>query len=120
MLTALREANQIGNLQPTTLVSYEADISPLFDTRDEAALAAEGVDGAFLSDPGWRDRMKRDGVAPTQAFARRLIAAGYAGLIVRSFAPGATPDDLNIVLWTWGPDAPSRLVLIDDENRLSR
>jgi len=118
-MTALREANQIGSLQPTTLVSYEADIGPLFDTRDATALAAEGIDAAFLADPAWRDRMKADGIAPTQAFARRLVAAGYAGLIVRSFAPGATPDDLNIVLWTWGPDAPSRLVLIGDESRLS-
>ena len=29
--TAIREANQIGTLQPTTLVSYEADIMPIFD-----------------------------------------------------------------------------------------
>ena len=39
-LTALREANQVGNLQPTTLVSYEADIEGVFDGRDEAALRA--------------------------------------------------------------------------------
>jgi RES domain-containing protein len=38
---------------------------------------------------------------------------------VRSFAPAATADDLNLVLWRWGTDAPARLLLIDDENRLS-
>ena len=26
VMTALREANQVGNLQPTTLVSYDAEI----------------------------------------------------------------------------------------------
>ena len=33
-VTALREANQVGALQPTTLVAYEADVHPVFDTRD--------------------------------------------------------------------------------------
>ena len=37
--TALREANQVGDLQPTILVSYHADLGPIFDTREEAALA---------------------------------------------------------------------------------
>ena len=36
--TALREANQVGTLQPTTLVAYQADIGPLLDGRDTAAL----------------------------------------------------------------------------------
>jgi RES domain-containing protein len=40
--------------------------------------------------------------------------------LVRSFAPGANAEDLNLALWRWGADAPARLVLIDDENRLSR
>jgi hypothetical protein len=39
---------------------------------------------------------------------------------VKSFARGATGDDLNLVLWKWGNAAPARLILIDDENRLSR
>ena len=120
VMTALREANQVGNLQPTTLVSYDADIEGVFDSRDEAALAAEGMDAAGLADATWRDQMKTMGEARTQAFARRLIGAGHNGLLVRSFAPGSSADDLNLVLWRWGGRAPSRLVLIDDEKRLSR
>jgi hypothetical protein len=54
----------------------------------------------------WRDQMKASGQALTQAFARRLIAGGYQGLLVRSFARGATGDDLNLVLWKWGNAAP--------------
>lgn len=120
ILTAVREANQIGNLQPTTLVSYEAEIENVFDGRDEAALRAEGMDEAGLVDSTWRDQMKTSGEARTQSFARTLIAKGYSALLVRSFAPSASESDLNLALWQWGPSAPARLVLIDDEGRLSK
>ena len=95
------------------------EIEQVFDCRDEAALAAEGMDAATLADVTWRDQMKANGEARTQAFARRLMAAGHSALLVRSFAAGATADDLNLVLWKWGATGPSRLVQIDDENRLS-
>jgi RES domain-containing protein len=120
VITALREANQVGNLQPTILVSYDAEIEQVFDSRDKQALLAEGIDATTLADNSWRDQMKAKGETVTQAFARRLIALGYHGLLVRSFAPGATTDDVNLVLWTWGDALPSRLTLIDDEGRLSR
>ena len=120
VMTALREANQVGNLQPTTLVAYEAEIDGIFDCRDDAALSAEGMDAPAIADTTWRDQMKASGEAKTQALARRLISAGYNGLLVRSFAAGSTAADLNLVLWRWSNAAPTRLVLIDDENRLSR
>lgn len=119
VIPALREANQVGNLQPTTLVSYDAEIEQVFDSRDEQALLAQGTDAIMLADNSWRDQMKASGEAVTQAFARGLIALGYHGLLVRSFAPGASADDLNLVLWTWSDALPSRLTLIDDEGRLS-
>lgn len=118
--TALREANQAGSLQPTTLVSYDAEIEDIFDSRDEKALRGEGMDSAALADPSWRDHMKAKGEARTQAFARQLGANGYNGLLVRSFAPGANDGDLNLVVWKWGDSPPSRLILVDDENRLGR
>lgn len=120
IMTALREANQVGNLQPTTLVCYDAGIEQVFDSRDDKALKAQDMDMAAMADTTWRDQMKTTGEARTQAFARQLAAAGYHGLLVKSFAAGATGDDLNLVLWTWGSTAPCQLSLIDDENRLSR
>jgi RES domain-containing protein len=120
VMTALREANQVGSFQPTTLVSYDAEIEGVFDSRDEAALQAAGCDPDTLAGAGWRDQMERRGAARTQAFGRALIAKGYRAMLVRSFAPGATKTDLNLVLWEWGASAPARLTLIDDENRLSR
>jgi len=120
VMTAVREANQVGALQPTTLVCYVADIERVFDTGDAAALAQQGVDAATLAHTGWRDEMRSAGLSCTQAFSQCLIAQGFQGLLVRSFAPGSGPDDLNLVLWTWGAAPPSRLTLVDDEDRLSR
>lgn len=119
-MTALREANQTGTLQSTTIVSYDAEIENVFDCRDEAALQAEGMNPSKLADQTWRDQMKATGEAETQAFARRLIEKGFCAMLVRSFAPGTTGNDLNLVLWRWGEATPSRLNLIDDEGRLSR
>lgn len=118
-VTAIHEANQAGPLQPTTLVTYEADVEKLFDTRDPAALAQENVDPAVLSTDTWRDEMKSRGISGSQEIAMALASNGYQGLISRSFAKGnaTIPDATNIVLWTW-PDPPARLRVIDDERRL--
>jgi RES domain-containing protein len=119
VMTAVREANQIGTLQPTTLVAYEADIGPLFDAADPAVLAARRLTAADLAGDDWRARMRAEGEAPSQRLARALIEEGYAGMQVMSFAAGSAPTDLNLVLWTWGPRLPARLRLVDDEGRLA-
>ncbi len=118
VMTAIREANQIGTLQPTTLVACEADIGPIFDATDPAALGAEGITVAELAADDWRLKMLADGKAPTQKLAERLKAAGYAGMQVRSCAKGAAEQDQNLVLWIWGAALPTRLRLVDDEGRL--
>ena len=118
-VTALREANQVGSLQPTILVSYRAEIAPVFDTRQTTQLAVYGMTSEALADPGWRLAMLDGRRVPTQDFARALIAEGYAGLLVRSFAKGAMDADLNLVLWSWSSER-CLLELIDDEGRLDR
>ncbi|MCM2397278.1 RES domain-containing protein [Rhizobium sp. S95] len=120
VMTALREANQVGNLQPTTLVSYDAEIERVLDSRDAGELATYGMDTAALAAATWRDEMKTRGIARTQEFARQAMADGYHALLVRSFAAGASDDDFNLVLWQWAGVAPAKLILIDDEHRLSR
>lgn len=117
--TALREANQVGSLQPTVLVSYKADIGPIFDTRTTTELDRHKLSSETLSDPGWRAKMLGGQLVPTQDFARALINAGFAGLLIRSFAKGASADNLNIVLWRW-TGAGCALDVVDDENRLGR
>jgi RES domain-containing protein len=118
-MAALREANQAGALQPTVLVAYDADIRPVFDTRDADALSAFGMTGDGLAGAAWRDEMIAQGESATQKLARRLVAEGYAALLVRSFARGASPNALNLVVWRKGSSPPSKLVVIDDDGRLS-
>ncbi|MCC5954626.1 MAG: RES family NAD+ phosphorylase [Natronohydrobacter sp.] len=117
--TALREANQVGSLQPTVLVSYKADIGPIFDTRDLAELERYQLSPQTLADPGWRIPMLDGKTSPTQVFARTLVADGFAGLLTRSFAQGTSASNLNIVLWRW-TGAGCVLQVVDDENRLGR
>lgn len=109
----------MGTLQPTTLVAYRADIGPVLDGRDDDALAPYGLDQATLGAPDWRIRMLTNETVPTQNLAERLITDGFVGLLVRSFARGATDRSLNLVLWRWNTGDDDRLELIDDEGRLS-
>ena len=115
--TAIREANQVGHLQPTTLVAYTAEFGSIFDTRDADAMDQYDVD---LETPTWRDEMRLRGTSQTQRFAATLISGGFDGMLVNSFVRGAGRDDVNLVLWNWGDFAPTKLSLIDDENRLGR
>lgn len=117
--TALREANQVGDLQPTVLVSYKADLGPVFDTRKADELAEYGMTADSLADPSWRATMLDGWPVPTQDLAGRLIGDGYAGLLIRSFAPGTTPVNLNLVLWRWS-GKHATLETVDDEDRLGR
>lgn len=102
-----------------TIVSFRADIEHAFDCRNEAALAAYGMDAAALSDISWRDQMRSNGEARTQAFAPQRVENSYHALLVKSCAHGSFASDLNLVLWHWDDAAPSRLIVIDDENRLA-
>ena len=117
--TALREANQVGTLQPTDLVSYRADLGPIFDSCDTAAIAAYGTNVEALADPGWRSAMLNRRLAPTQVLAESLVADGFVGMLFRSFADGASRDNLNLVLWRWMAE-DCALEVVDDENRLWR
>ena len=116
--TALREANQVGALQPTTLVAYRADIAGLLDGRDADALARWDATPDDLADPAWRHRMLTGQPVPTQDIAARLAAADPAGLIVPSYARGAAAVDVNVVLWRWNTGVGDALAVVDDEGRL--
>lgn len=116
--TAIREANQVGDLQPTMIVSYEANIEGILDGRDSAKLEKFGMSLSGLSDSTWRDQMRASKKAHTQVFAETLMSQGFNGLLVPSFARGATDSDINLVVWRWADGPPSKIILIDDEGRL--
>ena len=119
-LTAIREAQPLGRpMQPLTICTYDVDVEPVFDTLDKAQRRTLGVSDSDLACPTWEAEMHAGLVPASQALADRLIAAGHAGMRVRSFAAGARAGGLNLVLWTWGDARPARVTLIDDEDRLS-
>jgi RES domain-containing protein len=119
VMTALREfAQDTSRLQPTLLVTIEIDIAPVFDATDHDLLATRGVTMDQLSAEDWRDTIDPAGRPETQAFARRLIDDGFAGLLAPSFCAGSARSDRNLVLWNWGANPPTRAHLVDDDERL--
>ena len=118
-LTAIREAEPLRRpMQPLTLCAYEVDAEPVFDATDERECRLQGVEEIDIACPFWEAEMLEGALPASQALADRLIATGYAGMQVRSFAAGAGAGDVNLVMWKWGNDRPARVVLIDDEGRL--
>ena len=120
-LTAIREAQPVGRLmQPLTLCAYEVDAEPVFDATDSGQLRGIGVDDADVACASWEADMLDGAVPVSQRLADRLVAEGYVGMRVRSFAVGASPADLNLVMWRWGTAYPIRVSLVDEEGRLAR
>jgi RES domain-containing protein len=57
---------------------------------------------------------------PSWIVARRLMSEGFAGILVPSFAPGATEADVNLVLWIWGDALPHKITPYDPHERLPK
>ena len=106
-------------MQPLTLCAYEVDVQPVFDSLDRVRRAALQVNDHELACHSWEAEMLAGSEPASQALAERLVSAGYVGMLVRSFAVGAGSKDINLVLWEWVSQRPRRVVLIDDEHRLS-
>lgn len=98
LMTPCGGTNQVGTPQPMILASYDAELADLFDIRYETLFQAEGMDAVVPAATRWRNRVIANGEARMQMFARTLIGNPYSGLLVRSFAPGASGNDLNLVL----------------------
>ena len=92
------------------------DIADLSDARARARLGVTLPDLACA----WAGLLDHGQVPPSWLVADRLMAAGFAGLLVRSFAPGATEVDLNAVIWTWAPDPPHQVRVVDPGGWLPR
>ena len=121
LITAIREATPLGRpMQPLTLCAYEVDAEPVFDAADPARLREHQVLEADLACSTWEADMLERGIAASQRLAERLVAAGYVGMLVRSFAIGAGKEDLNLVMWRWGDAYPASVTVIDEEGRLKR
>ena len=120
-MTAIREATPLGRpMQPLTLCAYEVDAEPILHAGDPSQRRANGIRQADLACPTWEADMLDGGVAMSQRLADVLVDAGYVGMLARSFAVGATEDDLNLVMWRWSDTYPARVTVVDEHDRLFR
>jgi RES domain-containing protein len=117
--TAWLEAQQgfAYKAQPLTLCAYAVDCADILDlTEAETRNAASVVDADL--DCAWEAIAGQGETPPSWQIAARLIEAGCAGIIVPSFAIGASARDINVVFWSWSRRLPYRVRVIDDDGRL--
>ncbi|GBQ13462.1 hypothetical protein AA16663_1480 [Komagataeibacter rhaeticus DSM 16663] len=105
--------------QPLTICAYDVDSEPVLDVTDPPNLDNLGFSSSALACP-WEDLADQGKMPPSWELAKTLIANKITGIIVPSFAPGATKNDQNLIFWKWSGDLPSRVIVIDDEGRLPR
>ena len=121
VLVAVREASPLGApFHPVTLCQYRVDCEGIFDTGDPKAMRRERVTRNELDCPSWNQEMLEGKVPASQQLADRLVAKGYVGILVRSFAHGAGPEDMNLVLWKWTKRRPYKVTLFDPDHRLPK
>jgi RES domain-containing protein len=121
VMTAIVECTHgfAHRLLPLTMCEYDVDCEPVADLRDAAGRASFGVDLADLSCP-WLDHQLAGREAASWRVADRLRGDGYCGMLVPSFAVGATDANRNLVLWTWGANLPQQVTVYDPSGRLPR
>lgn len=119
--TAWLEAQQAFpfKAQPMTVVAYGVDCEDMVDLTDSETRTQLGISHADLS-CAWEDLADRGLEPPSWTLARQLHAAGHAGILIPSFAHGASPNDVNAVFWRWSDTPPHQVRVVDDEGRLPR
>lgn len=121
IMTAVKEANQgfAHRIDPCVLCSYEIDCEEVADLTTERGRRKHSVE---LDEMAWAwATALADGDRPASwSVYDRLKAQGTAGILVPSFAPGAEADDLNLVLWEWGPHLPHKVTVFDPSGRLPK
>ena len=106
-------------LTPYILCSYDVDCEDIADLRTDADRSKLDVKLEDLA-CAWANALILRREPKSWDVVRRLRANGHAGILVPSFANGATPDDQNLVLWRWGPDLPHKVAAYDPMGKLRR
>ena len=115
----MRERIGLARSEPVITCQYQVDIEPIFNSLDENDLHAFQIEGANL-DCSWEDDVSKGNIPTSHLVAAKLTEAGYAGMLVKSFAFAATSDDVNLVLWDYGNSLPRKIELIHDERIQTR
>jgi len=99
--TAAREVRFSLNQEPYTFYFLAVDCHDIADLTARDVRQGLGIEWDDLANDNWESEMHRGLEPSTHSLAHRLQNESYAGILVNSFAPGATPDDVNLVLWSW-------------------
>lgn len=120
-ITAWMEAQQGFPFkpQPMTLVAYRIDYGQIADLNDEQLLH---VMGSSMQELGcaWEYLVTQGQKPPTWQLAEQLRTLDVVGILVRSFAPGCTAKNQNLVLWHWTDSDSNVIQVIDDFGRLPK
>ncbi|BAT57746.1 RES domain protein [Variibacter gotjawalensis] len=121
IVTAVKEASQglAHRIDPLTLCAYEVDCDPIADLTAEEQRALYGVEANDMK-CAWAAELAEGKRPASWSIHDQLVAQGVAGIRVPSFAPGADANDVNLVLWMWGPALPRQVRVIDPRFRLPR
>ena len=117
--TAMREVQAafVYRWQPLTLCAYEVHDAVVADLRNQQIMLYLGF-AVVAPACDWRLDVD-DGREPESwRLADRLRTEGLDGILVPSYAVGASPQDLNLVLWSWNQAAGAQVSVIDDHGRL--
>lgn len=119
--TAVIEANQglAAKIRPLTLCAYDVEYSAILDLTSAQNRRQLGIGLDDLACP-WRLDHAHGTAPKSWSLARDLIASGIPGILVQSFAPDATGDNINLVLWDWSDHPPTRIIPYDPDNRLPK
>ena len=120
-ITAWMEAQQGFPFkpQPMTLVAYQVDCADIADLNDPEILQAMGYSPADLA-CAWEDLISQKHEPPTWLLTDQLQSFGIAGVLTRSFAPGCTEQNHNLILWEWSDVPPHAIQVIDDFGRIPK
>jgi RES domain-containing protein len=120
-ITAIKEANQglVHKIEPCVLCSYEVDCDDIADLGTDEGRRSHAVEWTDMA-CAWFSFIAAGKEPPSWAVVRRLRAEKVAGILVPSFAPGATENDRNLVLWQWGESPPHRVNVFDPSGKLPK
>lgn len=115
---AFREATRgfAYKFDPLTLVTYEVDCDDVVDLTSEGARKIAGIEMEAMACPWFEDIS--EGKRPASWAIYDRLNKTAAGLLVPSFAFGATAEMTNLVLWNWSESPPHAVRVFDPQKRL--
>ena len=121
--TCAHEVRFSLNTDPYTFYHLHVESTRIADLSSRSVRDELGISWSALECPNWESEMNK-GIEPAcHQIANRLMGMAYHGIVVPSFAPRTTPDDLNLVLWAWNlmsergddPDACAWVDVLNDD-----